>query len=146
MNYLQTYSKEISDKLQNIDGFVADLIIMNTPTFLNTVKRRWIIGRSVDGGIIGQYQNSDYKAYKVALNPSAGGNVDLHLTGDLSDNLTMRKAGKSLFEIYSTDWKFEKIGRKYGFDEFGLSEEEKDLLFSEIYEVALEYILKQLWQ
>lgn len=146
MNYLQTYSKEISDKLQSVDGFVADLIIMNTPTFLNTVKRRWIIGRSVNGGIIGEYKNKDYEAYKVRLNPSAGGNVDLHLTGDLSDNLTMRKAGKSLFEIYSTDWKFEKIGRKYGFDEFGLSEEEKDLLFSEIYEVALEFILKQLWQ
>jgi len=145
MNYLETYQKDLVKETANIPKFVADMIIINSRNILDTVKRRWILGKSVDGGIIGQYASSEYRQFKIALNPSAGGFVDLNLTGSLSENLTVRQAG-TLFEIYSTDEKFQKIGRKYGFEEFGLSDAEQTELFEEIFAIGVEYIMNNLWQ
>ena len=58
---------------------------MNSPNIINEVRKRWIVGESVNGGVIGQYSLSqigqEYKAYKMSLNPRANGHVDLILTG-----------------------------------------------------------------
>lgn len=145
MNYLESYEKDLVKETSNVQKFVGDMIIINSRNILDTVKRRWILGKSVDGGIIGNYASAEYRQFKIAMNPSAGGVVDLHLTGSLSENLTVKQAG-TLFEIYSSDEKFEKIGRKYGFEEFGLSEAEQNELFEEIYAIGIEYIINNLWQ
>lgn len=118
---------------------------MNTPTIINEVKRRWLIGESVHGGIIGEYASEDYRQYKMYLNPKAGGRVDLMLTGSLAEHMTIRKSGNE-FEIFSTDEKFMKIGRKYGFEEFGLNDEQLHELFSDIYSFALETMLNNAWE
>lgn len=145
MSYIEQYSNRLNKEVSNIPKFVADMIILNAGNIVNEVKRRWILGKSVDGGIIGEYRSEDYRQYKIGINPQAGGFVDLHDTGSLADLLTVKKSG-SLFEIYSTDSKFQMIGKKYGFDEFGLSEEEKEQLFSEIYEIVVESIMNNLWR
>jgi hypothetical protein len=145
MSYIEQYSNQLNKEVSNIPKFVADMIILNAGNIVNEVKRRWILGKSVDGGIIGEYRSEEYRQYKIGINPQAGGFVDLHDTGSLADLLTVKKAG-TLFEIYSTDSKFQMIGKKYGFDEFGLSSEEQEQLFSEIYEIAVESIMNNLWR
>lgn len=131
--------KEKSELKEN----VVFLIMFNSNKIVNKVKRRWEFGRGVNGGIIGKYSNSaigqDYKAFKVRKNPLAGGNVDLTLTGSLGDNLTIDILGEN-FEIISTDYKFNDIGYKYGFEQFNLTPQETELLISEIhYELIKEY-------
>lgn len=120
-----------------------DVIIINSPNLINQVRSRWLIGESVLGGVIGEYRNSDYKAYKMSLNPSAGGNVDLTLTGALSENITVKKQSQEEFLIYSTDSKYKEIGSKYGFEEFGLSDQEWHEMQEEIISVVLESILNK---
>lgn len=124
-----------------------DVIIINSPNLIKQVRSRWLIGESVDGGIIGEYSNSpmgqDYKAYKLSLNPSAGGNVDLTLTGALSEGITLKQQGTESFLIYSTDSKYDEIGSKYGFEEFGLSDQEWYEMQQEILSVVLESILNK---
>jgi len=145
MSYIEQYSNQLNKEVSNIPKFVADMIILNSGNIVNEVKRRWILGKSVDGGIIGEYRSEEYRQYKIGINPQAKGFVDLHDTGSLADLLTVKKSG-SLFEIYSTDSKFQMIGKKYGFDEFGLSSEEQEQLFSEIYEIVVESIMNNLWR
>jgi hypothetical protein len=145
MNYLETYQKEVQTQANTAKTFVANMILLNSGNIINEVRRRWMLGNSVDGGIIGTYASSEYKAFKIAMNPQAKGNVDLHLTGSLAENLTVKKAGDVLFEIYSTDSKFQSIGKKYGFEEFGLSDEQTTELFNEIYDFALQSMFEKLW-
>jgi hypothetical protein len=85
----------------------------------------------------------DYKAYKMSLNPSAGGHVDLTLTGALGDGLTVKQESLESFLVYSTDEKYDKIGSKYGFEEFGLSESEWDEMQNEIIDFMLTDILNK---
>lgn len=145
MNYLDTYVKEIQTETSGLNTYVANMIILNSGNITQEVKKRWIIGESVDGGIIGEYASSEYKAFKISMNPRAKGNVDLHLTGSLAENLTIKKSGALLFEVYSTDSKFQSIGKKYGFEQFGLSDEQTQELFNDIYQFTIESIFKKLW-
>lgn len=76
----------------------------------------------------------------------AGGNVDLMLSGDLAAGLTVRRTGNNLFQVYSTDDKYNKIGKQYGFEEFGLNEEEANEFFTDLYEFAYQTLLNDIWQ
>lgn len=81
----------------------------------------------------------------MSLNPKAGGYVDLMLTGSLVDNLTLERVSEGIFKIISTDEKYQKIARRYGEMEFGITEEQKQELYADITNVAVTEILKQLW-
>jgi len=95
-----------------------------------TIKERWLDGISANGGkIINKatgkgYSQLSYKALKLSLNPKASGDVDLTLTGSLGDRITIIKTESNDHEIISEDSKYLEIGNKYGFDEFGLSNDE----------------------
>lgn len=145
MNYIDTYKADLQREIANINDTVFDLVILNTPTIINQVKRRWLYGKGVGRAIIGTYASEEYRLYKMQLNPLAGGNVDLELSGDLVNNLTIRQSGR-MFEIFSTDEKFTKLANKYGYEQFGLSEEETHELFTELFEFAIETILNKLWK
>lgn len=114
---------------------------MNSPNIIKDVRRRWAIGESVEGGIIGEYRSEEYRQYKMFLNPSAKGNVDLTLTGSLGENITVKQQAADAFLIYSTDEKYQKIGKKYGFDEFGLSDEEWYIMSQEVLALALDHVM-----
>lgn len=85
----------------------------------------------------------DYKAYKMSLNPSAGGHVDLTLTGALGAGLTVKKQTNESFLVFSTDSKYKEIGDKYGFEEFGLAEHEWVEMQQEMYNVILEMVMNK---
>lgn len=98
------------------------------------IKKRWLSGESAKGGKIvnkntgGGYSSLMYKNMKLLKNPSAGGNIDLTLTGALGDNIEIVITQSGDGEIISTDSKYNIIGNTYGFDEIGLSDSENQLV------------------
>lgn len=142
-NYIKNFQKETNKS--NVSDLIFELIILNTANIAKDVRRRWLIGESIDGGVIGTYSNDEYAMYKASINPLANGNVDLTLTGSLGEKIQIKKVGNNNFEIFSTDEKYKKIGKKYGFEEFGLNELQENKLFNELYEFALETIMKKVW-
>lgn len=68
--------------------------------------------------------------FKVSMNSSAGGNVDLTLTGSLGSNLFIRRKSAQEYEILSSDFKFEQIAIKYGIEEFNLDQTQQQELFA----------------
>ena len=150
MDYLKPVERKLKSQIATIPKVIADLVIINSPNIIRQVQKRWLIGESVLGGFIGEYSNSqmgqDYKAFKMSLNPSAGGHVDLTLTGALSENITVKQKSQDSFLVYSTDSKYDEIGSKYGFEEFGLAEHEWDEMQQEILAFALETVLKKTYE
>lgn len=147
MNYLEAYKKDVKSfaSMSSIEIVVLKEFEANENEIVITVRERWDKGESVQGGIIGTYRSPFYREFKQLLNPSARGTVDLFLTGALSAGLTLRKEG-DLFQIYSTDKKYNLIGDKYGYDEYGLTRDEVKKLYERIYIESFKIILKELWQ
>ena len=101
-----------------------NLIILKTPILTSKVRKRWLLGESAKGGDIGEYKTNKYKLFKISINSKASGKVDLTLTGALAKGLSIKKASSTSIEFFSKDKKFFSIGNKYGFEEFGLTDEE----------------------
>jgi len=146
MDYLSPIINKIKSEQSGLKRYFGQLVILNSPTIINDVKRRWLYGKSVNGGIIGEYASEEYRLFKMELNPLANGNVDLMLYGGLSGDMQVKLIGDTKFEIFSTDQKYQKIGRKYGFEEFGLTEEESYELFKELQVFALESIFNKIYK
>ena len=147
MDYLKPIQQILKSQISILPKIIADVVIINSPNIIREVRKRWLIGESVEGGFIGEYSNSqmgqDYRAYKLSLNPSASGHVDLTLTGSLGDGLTVKQQSSESFLVYSTDSKYDEIGDKYGFEEFGLAEHEWYEMQQEMIEVVLDLVLSK---
>ena len=85
----------------------------------------------------------DYKAYKMSINPKARGHVDLTLTGALGEGMTVEQKTQESFLIYSTDKKYDEIGSKYGFEEFGLTDLEWHEMKEEMILVVLDHVVNR---
>ena len=144
MMYQQQLQKALKEK-QLIPQTLGTLIIFNSEQIVNGIKQRWAFGKSSDGGIIGQYRNSEYQAFKVQTNPRAGGNVDLTLTGALGNNLMIKKKGTITYEIISIDSKFKAISRKYGLNQFNLDQQQQDELFDMLILMTIEQYYENVW-
>lgn len=145
--YMEAYQTRLlkATNYANIIKIVSDLLVINTPNIINEVRNRWKHGEGVKGGVIGSYRDPDYRMFKQSLNPMAGGNVDLMLTGALVENLTLRKIADGVYQIISTDEKYVKLALKYGSEEFGITEEQRQQLYADIVALSVEEIFKQIW-
>lgn len=129
MEYIEEEYNRIINQKAYFDDIIEQSIGELTDNIRKTIKDRWLSGNSVNGGRItnkatgGGYSSLSYKSLKIQINPKAGGGVDLTFTGALGDGITVVKSNDD-YEIISEDSKYYEIGIKYGFDEFGLSEEE----------------------
>ena len=142
------YKKQLpkaKKELKDIDTNIEILILFNSKKISNNVVKRWEIGRGVNGGKIGEYRSSEYKAFKVSKNPRANGSVDLTLTGSLGDKIFINPIG-DLFEIKSKDYKFMDMGEKYGFEQFNLTSSETNELIQELYYKIMEEYTLNVWQ
>lgn len=124
---------------------MADLIIINSPNVINAVTKRWSFGKGVNGDKIGEYENEDYRAFKLSKNPKANGFVDLHLEGDLMAGLTLKLKNKTQIEIFSVDKKFKKIANKYGLEEFNITDEEWYNIGNDILTLAYQKLLQEMY-
>ena len=147
MNYIENYQSQLKSQISpsEVDKIIGDLVILNSGVVILDVRDRWRMGLGVNGGIIGSYRWDEYRDYKQSINPAAGGKVDLTLTGSLSEGLALRRQGKQ-FQVFSTDSKYEKLGKKYGFEQFGLTDEQQFEFFNQLYGFAVETILSKIWQ
>lgn len=125
----EEYNRVISQK-SIFDDIVLQSVNEVKDNIRETIKIRWSEGESVNGGKIlnkstGKgYSQLAYKNMKLMKNPKASGDVDLTLTGALGDAITLIATTSGDYEIISEDSKYLEIGNKYGFDEFGLNNEE----------------------
>ena len=143
--------KRIQGKLNLItEEFVGQLlkseILNNEEEIVQKVKDRWQVGRRPDGAIIGVYRSYPYYLEKLERNPSANGNVDLIDTGALRNNLKVNSSlFTNIFNVYSSDWKFNTIGDKYGYDVYGLTKDEADAFLEEAIVNIQESIVSSLY-
>lgn len=104
------------------------------------IKERWSFGKRPDGTLIGQYSSSKYAEEKHKLNPKPGlFNVDLIDHQDLVDGIKIVLQTRG-FKIISSDEKFAKISKKYGLDNFNLSEDELEQIINEVSVATIEYL------
>jgi hypothetical protein len=143
------YDTQLAELRQAVDksyvaSLVNEVIFEHEAIIVKGVRDRWLRGDGVEGGVIGVYKSRDYELFKASLNPLAGGAVDLMLTGKLSQGLGLRKQG-NMFQIYSTDSKYKKIGDQYGYEEYGLTREQLEELYDYVTNFVLAQLLRQIW-
>jgi len=117
--------RQMRDRLK---AFKLDEAIMRTMTdestaILNANRKQLKKGFKSTGERVGVYANPAYERMKRQMNPEAGGWVDLTLTGDFTEEFTLRPETKSRAVIYSQDEKARALAAKYGKDIYGLSPE-----------------------
>jgi hypothetical protein len=143
-NYLLEYDKELTAITPAvIEDRFAIFLENELPIIRKWIKDRWLKGERPDGNIIGVYASSDYEMYKLSLGRT--GTVDLTFSGDMG-NLIDGSYNNMEMEIFSTVPYYEKIVKKYGYDNFNITEEEKEVLLSIVGESVINYYFSELWR
>ena len=124
---------------------IGNLFLFNGENVAEGIRHRWLFGKDPNGGIIGNYRNSEYQAFKVSMNSNAKGYVDLTLTGALGRGLTFRRKSRTEYEVFSTDSKFEMIADKYGIENFNLDYVQLQELLETLTLLALEDAYQQIY-
>lgn len=132
LNQISQRAKRVNQSL--IEKLLKEEILKNKEEILDIIKNRWEHGEvhedsdSLFKPLIGIYESEKYRQEKLILNPKAGGNVDLILTGDLKGGLTIFPLRGGNFSIFSKDDKALMIADKYGIDVYGLSIKEEEMV------------------
>lgn len=142
--FLDSYLSKLEKAKNNIESDVLSLLMERESEIRAMIKQRWLLGRRPDGSLIGFYRDVNYAIFKQTINPSAKGDVDLILSGDLVNNIKT-VLGKNKIEILSSDYKFEEISLKYGLDNFNITEEEENELLDGIMAEVVTNIFKEIW-
>lgn len=142
--FLDSYLSKLEKAKNNVESDVLSLLMERESEIRAMIKQRWLLGRRPDGSLIGFYRDVNYAIFKQTINPSAKGDVDLILSGDLVNNIKT-VLGKNKIEILSSDYKFEEISLKYGLDNFNITEEEENELLDEIMAEVVTNIFKEIW-
>lgn len=141
-NYIQDELDWVLSQKSIFEELIDECVQELKPKIREIIKERWLEGRSVNGGPItnqktgGGYVNPAYEKIKRVKNPLADGNVDLTLTGALGNHIEIILSIKG-HEIISTDEKYNEIGLKYGFDEFGLTPDELEIVINELEDLII---------
>lgn len=138
LNRLKSITKD------NLYSWCDEYIEQNKSKLVKQIQERLKRGDSAHNvnDIIGEYKSVAYAMFKQRMNPLAGGNVDLFLTGDLQRYLTIEKQSKNIFKIYSKDEKYKELANKYGSEQFGLTEEQQTELFTGMQVYVIEKIFE----
>lgn len=110
---------QLQDKLKRLSrGAVLEIvttqIILKDHKVIERKQDEFEFGRNPDGSIIGTYASKEYEEFKRLINPNAGGNVDLILTGSTRDKLRIDYLGNRTFRLSSGDEKWQSLVSKYG--------------------------------
>ncbi len=106
--------RQLQNRLKrfNIDLEVAAIMNNQEAALRELLREQWKHGQGKDGGRIGEYRSIKYKAAKSGFNPTAGGYVDLTLTGKLGKAIRFSVVGQSVW-VRSDDSKYDKLSGKY---------------------------------
>src|SRR5690554_586713 len=143
-NYLLEYEKELTAITPAvIEDRFAIFLENELPIIRQWIKDRWLKGERPDGSVIGAYSSLDYELYKASLGRT--GAVDLTLSGDMGDLIDGSYHNMEM-EIFSTVPYYEKIVEKYGYENFNITDEEKEILLSIVGESVINYYFSELWR
>jgi len=147
VNYAAEIKQKLQFETQNIPKYFADNFYTFEKDIRELIKKRWKTGKKPNGGIIGVYRSIDYALFKKQKSDAPFRVVDLTLTGRLGDGIQVElfNAQKGIFEVFSTDIKFESIVKKYGADNFNLTEIETEKIINEVTGLVYETIIKKVY-
>lgn len=80
-------------------------------------------GKRPDDTLIGFYRDVHYAIFKQEINPLAGGDVDLILTGSFTNQMRVEKVAPTRYTFNSSDSKTPMLVGKYGEDIMGINDE-----------------------
>jgi hypothetical protein len=98
----------------DMNVIVQQAFITNEEKILDVNRQQLDQGKDAKGDSLGKYRNFKYKN---RFEP-----VDLKLTGDFRNKMTMTE-GKKSSEIFSQDQKNDKLVKRYGKDIFGINKQ-----------------------
>lgn len=98
-------------------------IVLNDPQLKREKESEFKDGLRPDGTIIGYYRDVEYAIFKNEINPSAGGRVDLILSGDFVRAMRVELVAPTAYIFNSTDWKTSHLIGKYGQDIMGINDD-----------------------
>jgi hypothetical protein len=155
VDYLQPVQRELKKQISMLQDLIDYKFHENEKWIREKIRSRWLLGKLPDGSSIAKYsitssyevnQKAGYDRYyifKNDLSSIAGlGNVDLTLTGSLGKGIKLRSEN-DVFEIFSTDEKYEEITERYGDYNFNITEEERIFLFDKIYNTVLTDVMEK---
>jgi len=146
MEYIDEELQRVKNIKDSFKMFMIESVNEISDKVVFMIKERWSNGESVDGGDItnkatgGGYASLSYKNLKLVKNPKASGKVDLTFTGSLGDKIKLVINSSGDFDIISEDSKYNEIGLKFGFDEFGLNLQERETIMNMIEKSIIEKI------
>lgn len=147
MNYANNIKLKLQTETQNIPKYFADNFYTYENDIRELIKKRWKTGKKPNGNVIGIYRSVDYALFKKQKSDAPFRVVDLTLTGSLGNKIQVElfNAQKGIFEIYSTDVKFQSIVEKYGLDNFNLTEIETEKIINEVTSLVYKTIIKKVY-
>ena len=153
--FLDSYLSKLENAKSNVENDLLSLILDREDDIRDMIKKRWKEGFIDSGNIIqDQYSrtskyrvsgNEFYYLFKNKLNPKAGlGNVDLILTGALVEGIKTILQNKGI-EIISDNWKYDLIGKHYGYGVYNITEEQENELLDEIMAQVIINAFNKIW-
>jgi len=119
------YQKRLSQvaKLPALQEIVNELLIKDEATIKQLKEQDFLQGDIFgDGKTFATYRSKGYERSKRALNPIAGGKVDLIKTGSFVDAMRLNKPKGSRYLFGNTDSKRNILKDIYGENIFGLNQ------------------------
>lgn len=121
-------------RVESIDIFqLASQTIADSKIEIADKNRAQLMeGYDKNGKKLKKYASTAYAKRKNQRNPFPGfGTPDLYNMGNYQEGITLRILTKQTFEMYSTDWKYALLKKKYP-DNLGLSNQSKEEIQNEI--------------
>lgn len=119
MTDIEKIVKKLTFVSTNIDSISSEAVRNSSKIGIEEQKSQMLKGINADGVKIGTYRSTFYKQLKQEMNPSAGGFVDLKLTGAFHNAIKL-DVNTTEYSFTSTDSKTEQLLSKYGEAIFGL--------------------------
>jgi len=98
------------------------LVLKDEETVKNLKEQDFKEGDIFGNGTFEDYRSRNYSIFKSRLNPSAGGNVDLIVTGAFVNAMFLVKPTGGRYRFGNTDKKRNILKEMYGDDIFGLNQ------------------------
>ena len=153
--FLDSYLSKLETAKSNVENDLLSLILDREDDIRDMIKKRWTDGY-IDSSNLLQNQYSKTSKYRVSgnefyylfknnLNPKAGlGNVDLILTGALVEGIKTILQNKGI-EIISDNWKYDLIGKHYGYGVYNITEEQENELLDEVMAQVVINAFNKIW-
>jgi phage gpG-like protein len=138
MNYIEEELESLNNDKAQFSAIVDMCVMELQDEVREIIKARWLESRSVNGGNITNKETGEgyawlsYKNYKLKNNPKGSGGVDLTLSGALGDSIIITRSIDGNYTIVATDRKYNAIGSKYGYEEFGLDQNEMQYVLGKL--------------